>query len=260
MLNNNWCFDYYKEGTQELMYNIMDYIVCVSGYCAQQFHVAFPNIKQSKILICNNVLDFHELDKIKKHEPNQLDLENGTIRICFVGRLTQEKHPDIAIAAINYLINHGFNAKLDILGEGYMYGELNRLIQCHNLTSHVQLLGYHPKPYQIIADHDILISISDIEGAPLNIAEAYYLGIPILSSHSGGSDDFASRFGGLTYTDISYLELAKNIKNLFANHGRQYYMLKSQINYENLRAQFGTDALLTLFDGWLTKIQSDQID
>lgn len=253
MLNNNWCQDYYKDGTQEDMYNIMDYIICVNDYCARQFHYAFPSV-QTKVLICNNVLDFTLLDKTKKHEPNIYKLNKGTISLCFVGRLTKEKHPEIAILAVKHLIHHGYTVHLDVIGEGYLYDKLNDLIKHNNLESNVKLLGYQSEPYEIIAACDLLISVSDIEGGPLNIAEAYYLGVPIVSSHSGGSDDFERSFGGLVYTEISPILLSKSIESLFANNAQLYLQLRYQLCYEKIKMNYGEKTLISLFNNWRREI------
>lgn len=255
MLNNNWCQDYYKEGMQEQMYNIMDYIVCVNDYCVRQFHCAFPNV-QTKVLVCNNVLDFTLLDKKKKHEPNIYELNKGIIRLCFVGRLTKEKHPDIAILAIKHLIHRGYTVFLNVLGEGYLYDELNDLIKSNKLENNVRLLGYYSEPYEIIAACDLLISISDIEGGPLNVAEAYYLGVPIVSSHSGGSDYFERSFGGLIYTEISPILLSKSIESLFANNARLYLQLRSQLCYEKIKKEYGEKTLISFFYNLKQEISS----
>ncbi len=254
MLNNNWCQDYYKDGMQEEMYNIMDYIICINDYCARQFHYAFPNV-QTKILICNNVLDFTLLDKTKKHEPNKNELNKGIIRLCFVGRLTKEKHPDIAVQAVKHLIHRGYSVYLNVLGEGYLYDELNNIIKYNKLENNVQLLGYRSEPYEIISTCDLLISISDVEGGPLNVAEAYYLGVPIISSHSGGSDDFGGSFGGLVYTEISPITLSKSIEDIFANNAQLYLQLRSQLCYEEIKEKYGEKALVSLFNNWKQKIR-----
>lgn len=249
MLHNNWCQNYYQLGMQEIMYDTMDYIVCINKYCSQQFNFAFPNIS-NKVLVCNNILDFTELDEVTKHTANQDNLKQGIINLCFVGRLTQEKHPDVAIMAVKHLIDHGYNAYLSVLGEGYLYDNLKKLIRDHGLEKNVKLLGYHPKPYSIMATCDLLISVSDIEGGPLNIAEAYYLGVPSISSHSGGSDDFANQFGGLTYTEISPTVLANEIAALLTNNGTKYLQLKAQIHCEFIKKHYSAEALLAMFNCW----------
>lgn len=253
MLNNNWCQSYYSDGMQEGMYNIMDHIVCINDYCARQFHCAFPNI-QTEILTCNNVLDFTLLDKIQKHEPDKYKLSKGIIRLCFVGRLTKEKHPDIVILAVKFLIHRGYTVYLNIIGEGYLYDELNHLIKYNKLGNYIQLLGYCSEPYDIIASSDLLISVSDVEGGPLCVVEAYYLGVPIISSHSGGSDDFERSFGGVVYTEISPITLSKSIEDLVSNDAQQYLQLKSQLCYERIKEKYDERKLVSLFNNWKLQI------
>lgn len=244
MLNNNWCYQYYEEGMQEVMYNTMDYIVCISDFCARQFHLAFPNV-YSKTVVCNNVLDFREMNKVKKHQ-----FVNSSISLCFIGRLAHEKHPDVVIMAVKSLLIHKQTVFLSILGEGYLFDELNTLIKSNKLENNVRLLGYHARPYDMIASHDLLISMSNVEGSPLGIAEAYYLGVPIIASHSGGADDFSNRFGGVVHTEISSDALSDVIENLFAHNASLYKQLKSQINYKKVKELFGEEALISLFEHW----------
>lgn len=245
MRNNNWCRYYYKGDMQEVLYQSMHYIICVSEYCATQLCATFPSLK-SKVKICNNILDFEELDKhLVKSKIESIMLED--IKICFIGRLTQEKHPDLLIPAIKQLRDSGYSISLYMLGEGYMFQELTHLIKINNLENSIHLLGYIQNPYEILSQCHLLVSMSDVEGNPLNIAEAYYLNIPIIASHSGGSDDFRMIFGGIKHTGKSVNDLVICITELFANDWLEYKVLKSQIIPTKLRKQFGDESLISLF-------------
>lgn len=250
MLNNNWCRNYYNDGMQEFMYNAMDFIVCINEYCARQCISAFPDLK-GKVLVCNNVLDFSLLDHVKRKQNNPYN-----IKLCFAGRLVKEKHPEVAITAVKYLLDWGYAVYLNVLGDGYLYDNLCTLTMRLGIENNVQLLGYMENPYNIIAKSDLLVSVSDIEGGALNIAEAYYLGVPIVASHSGGADDFAKHFGGVLFTDISPSNLANSIAYLFKNNRVKYGHLESQIQPKKIKEHFSKNKLIATFDSWLSTLRS----
>ena len=186
MLNYNWCRDCFPPEQQEIYYCHLDYIVCINEYCKSCFDKAFPKAS-IKTIVCNNILDFKLLDATKNINKNQKD---GIHRISFVGRLIREKHPELAVYAIYLLREHGHKVVLDIIGSGYLEVALKDLVKRLNLDNYVTFHGYLTNPYHIIKQSVVLLSLSDIEGGPLTIAEAYYMGIPSIASHSGGADAF----------------------------------------------------------------------
>lgn len=84
----------------------------------------------------------------------------------------------------------------------------------------------------------------------MNIAEAYYLGIPIIATHSGGADEFQKFFGGMKFTGMSAEKIAETIEDLFINDPRSYDELKSEIKPELVKQAYGKVGLLRLFDIW----------
>lgn len=243
--NNNWCESYYRLWNQEELYGRLDYIVCVNDFCREQFVKTFPALG-NKLLVCNNVLDFSALDKAKLERAQKHDASE--FNICFVGRLVSEKNPQLVVYAMNELKTHNSNVHLSIIGEGYLSDDISDYIRKNDLESRISLYGYVSNPYSLMADCDLLISMSDVEGGPLALAEAYYMNIPALASHSGGSDDFARKYGGIKFVEKDVRSLTEAIDNLLSDNFRDYSLLKNEINPNLILHDYSPNSVIELLE------------
>jgi len=102
-------------------------------------------------------------------------ITNTASRIYFIGRLTQQKRPDIAIEVA---LRTGL--PLQIFGTG----ELEMLLKnsVARLDVHVKFLGFVPNPWENYNYGDILVIPSAFEGDGLVVLEALAHGVPFLLS------------------------------------------------------------------------------
>lgn len=240
---NNWCKNLFPAGHQEPIYNMLDKIVCINEYCETMFRKAFPSLTE-KTCVCNNILDFGMLDQSRQASI----VQSSRFSICFVGRLTVEKHPDVAVQSIIDLINIGYEISLDVLGSGYLYNKLLTMIKECNMEEYIKLLGYVNNPYPIINHSDVHLSLSDVEGGPLTIAEAYYLGVPSISTHSGGSDCFGNNYGGVLFVEKNYSSVKEGLIQIIENKNNILTRLKAEIEPNRIRTDFGPSALFDLIE------------
>jgi len=94
-------------------------------------------------------------------------------RLLFIGRLSPEKHPQVAIEIATKL-----GLELEIVGEGALIQQLKELssqLKCSS-TFH----GYLSNPWQIYEKGDLLIVPSIFEGDGLVILEAMQRSVPML--------------------------------------------------------------------------------
>jgi glycogen synthase len=118
---------------------------------------------------------------------------NGIKRLLFVGRITLEKAPDVAINAINILrTEHGLgDIQLDIVGQGpkeYM-SSLKDLINNLKLEKNVNFLGWleHSSVLELYSDYDALLFPSRwVEPLGGTVLEAMARGLPVIASRRGG--------------------------------------------------------------------------
>lgn len=249
MFYNNWCPHYYSDWSQLDSYNCLSQIICINEFCKSQFCHAFP-LLADKVDVCNNILDFYHLDTARKHKKTRTDC---LFRLCFVGRLTLEKHPEIAVMAVAELRERNYNVTLDLIGEGYLFDDLKMLIVRYGLEDFIRLHGYLTNPYPVIADSDLLLSLSEREGGPLVIPEAYYLGIPSIATHSGGADAFNDEYGGVVMIENSIHELVDIIVRYIDNVNKFRDKLLSQLQPYRILQDFSEKQLLNLVEHWSMK-------
>lgn len=94
----------------------------------------------------------------------------------FVGRLSAEKQPELAIHAFS---KSGLNGRMAIVGDGDLREDLEQLAQTLNIANRIDFLGWQVNPALYIKQSKTLILSSKTEGSPLIIAESVLLGIPV---------------------------------------------------------------------------------
>jgi glycosyltransferase involved in cell wall biosynthesis len=112
---------------------------------------------------------------------------NKKLQFLFVGALTQSKQPILSVKAVEELIQQGFEAELNIYGNGVEYEHLKTYIEKNNLQEHVVLHGNQEKSVvkSAFQKAHFLIFLSKSEGWPKVVAEAMFWGcIPIASKVS----------------------------------------------------------------------------
>jgi glycosyltransferase involved in cell wall biosynthesis len=112
--------------------------------------------------------------------------------IAFVGRVEEEKGPDVAYRALAELRDrHGIRAKLSLAGtvEPQMGAELERLAAELGIAEQVELLGRLDKPAVaglLARSHALLVPSTWEEPFGLVLLEGALARIPVVASRSGG--------------------------------------------------------------------------
>lgn len=114
----------------------------------------------------------------------QGNLSEGKPRIALVGRLSEEKRPEIFCECAKKLHDHfDFN----VWGNGHMEQELKE-----KYAGYVTFRGYESSAERIYGQTDILMVTSLFENCPMVILEARSYGIPALSVNVGGISEILS--------------------------------------------------------------------
>lgn len=126
---------------------------------------------------------YRESDKIPV-QPRRLA---GTLRFVFVGTLSAGKRPVYAIRLVEKLRDSGYDAALDLYGNGLEMDRLKRYIADNNLSGFVRLMGNQSQEIvrnAYIESHFAILP-SKSEGWPKAVAEAMFWGcLPIATKVS----------------------------------------------------------------------------
>lgn len=109
-------------------------------------------------------------------------------RLLYVGRLSEQKGPLLLVAAAAALRNRGVSFELVLVGDGPLRGEVEDLIERHQLQDHVKLVGWASGDAVAswLDRSSALVLPSLAEGLPVVIMEALAAGRPVLSTYIAG--------------------------------------------------------------------------
>lgn len=152
---------------------------------------------------------------------------NSKIRILWVARFLDWKHPETPIEMAEALQNKGYDFEINMYGSGPEYDKTSSMINNFGLSENVKLCGIKPND-EILREmrmHDIFLFTSDRHegwGAVLN--EAMSSGCAVVASNEIGSVPFLIKdgFNGLIYKSEDIEDLTDKIERLISNRGLCY--------------------------------------
>lgn len=131
--------------------------------------------------------------------------------LLWIGRLTREKNPQLALEALARVRKAGQEVHLTILGEGPLMANLR--VRAHELgiSSVVQFAGWQdPAPY--LSNAELLLVTSDYEGYGMALVEALAAGVPVVSTDVGVAREAGARIVSGDYGDelLAWLQGPRN--------------------------------------------------
>lgn len=172
----------------------------------------------------------------------------GSILWC--ARMIDWKHPEVPILIAERLKNSGFSFRLNMIGCGPMQQQLEEMIKCKGLESHVFLLG-SMSPQHVRSEmekSEVFLFTSDRNegwGAVLN--EAMNSACAVVASHAIGSVPFLinDKENGLIYKDGSIDEIYRHVVCLLTAPAlrrsiseKAYFTIVNEWNAKNAAHRF----------------------
>ncbi len=166
---------------------------------------------------------------------------NSKIRILWVARFLDWKHPETPIEMAEVLQNKGYDFEINMYGSGPEYDKTASMINNFGLSENVKLCGNKPND-EILREmrmHDIFLFTSDRHegwGAVLN--EAMSSGCAVVASNEIGAVPFLIEDGvnGLIYKSGNIDDLSNKVERI--------------LNDRNLCRILGKNAMKTMHEIW----------
>lgn len=118
--------------------------------------------------------------------PWRSDLQAGAPKLVMVARMAAPKRPDVLMAALALLAQHGLRPVTRFLGGGPD-------LAAHRLAAvdwpHIEFQGDVDKVAERLAQHQIFVLLSDHEGLPISILEAMRAGMAIVATRLPGIEE-----------------------------------------------------------------------
>ena len=221
LLRKHWSLDFFRdEGEEWSIYGKMDTIVFVSWDAKRSFLKMYPTIDQGRCVVQYNLIDGKNILR----QIGAIHVEKKKFTICMVGRLNRQKRYDRAIEVARRLKADGLDFELWILGEGELRNTIESQIKSSGREETVLLKGFVNPPYPYVSPSVLVLCTSESEGLPLVIAEAFWMGVPVVSTNVTGPSELLgdSEYGLLTGEDIDSI----------------YHVVKSVMTDEQLRKHY----------------------
>jgi glycosyltransferase involved in cell wall biosynthesis len=188
-----------------------DFVACASWFGRAQAMRMTPSEHWNKMLIVRCGLLLEDL-------PVRASQAAGTRLLC-VGRLSPEKGIVGLLTAIHMLRRRDVPVLLDVVGDGPDRSNIERAIASLQLQDCVRLRGQltETETLQAIAQADLFVLPSFMEGLPVVLMEAMAIGVPVIAPRVAGIPELVEDgSGGLLFHPSNWADLADQIERMLA--------------------------------------------
>ena len=141
-----------------------------------------------------------------------------------IGGFTHEKNHFRLIEIFQKALNLGVGGHFQLVGDGPLMHEIERMVREKNLQSQISFQGAVPAPWHSVSIPTVLLLPSLIEGIPAVISEALCLGIPIISYGVGGIQELKKEFPSLILInpndDGGFIEAMNSVYSNYEEYSR----------------------------------------
>jgi colanic acid/amylovoran biosynthesis glycosyltransferase len=156
------------------------FIACISNFCKSQVMLHSDEKDWYKLQVVHCGIDLTKFS----------NAGNRTARPTFlyVGRLAAEKGLPILLQAVALLASHGYDFRLDLVGDGPDRASLDQLASRLCISDKVRFLGYADQGGVLkhLQNSDFFVLPSFAEGVPVSLMEAMACGVPTIATYVGG--------------------------------------------------------------------------
>ncbi len=114
------------------------------------------------------------------------DQKSGKPAVLYIGSLVPKKNPLALLEGFRLTAERVPDARFDIIGNGYLKGQMKRFICRHALESRIRMLPGRPDIRHHLRRAWIFAMASNREGSPNVILEAMAAGLPVVATRVGG--------------------------------------------------------------------------
>ena len=136
----------------------------------------------------------------------ELGLNDDAIYCAFIGRITQIKRPDRFLDAVAEIKSRGIDLHFIVAGAGDLLQYCQDRVKAENLP--VTFLGWREDIEVVLAAADFVLLTSDNEGTPLSLIQAGMVGIPVVATNVGSTNEIVVNGETGLLTDLSFKELS----------------------------------------------------
>ena len=171
-------------------------------------------VSSNKLSVLYNslIIDRYRPDANDQDFRKELGVEENTLLVANIGRLSPEKgQADFILAAKNVLETHQ-NTKFLLIGVGPEQERLENLANDNGIRDAVIFTGYRNNMISIYNSLDLVVQSSHTEGMPNVVLEASLMEVPVIATKVGGTSEIINDYeSGVLIAAGSHEIIAKKI-------------------------------------------------
>jgi len=166
-----------------------------------------------------------------------LGLKDDVIYCAFIGRITQIKRPDRFLDVVAEIKARGIDLHFIVAGAGDLLQYCQDRALAENLP--ITFLGWREDIEVVLAAADFVLLTSDNEGTPLSLIQAGMVGIPVVATNVGSTNEIVVNGQTGLLTDLSVSQLADAVVKVATDSalrakmgaaGKEYTMARYGVN------------------------------
>jgi len=142
----------------------------------------------------------------------ELSLNDDAIYCAFIGRITQIKRPDRFLDVVSEIKSRGIDLHFIVAGAGELLEYCQDRAATENLP--VTFLGWREDIEIVLAAADFVLLTSDNEGTPLSLIQAGMVGIPVVATNVGSTNEIVVKGETGLLTDLTVKQLADAVSKV----------------------------------------------
>ena len=170
----------------------------------------------------------------------ELGLDQNQIYCAFIGRITQIKRPDRFLDIVAKVKDSGVKVHFIVAGAGEKLQYCEERVDAENLP--VTFLGWREDIEVVLAAADFVILTSDNEGTPLSLIQAGMVGLPVVATNVGSTNEIVVDGETGFLTDLSVSRLADAVVKMATNNDLRAKM--GAAGKEYTMARYGVERLV----------------
>lgn len=236
---HGWAFNMYCKKSQKILYILIEKIAalfCQKIICISQAErksaINLRICPEEKLQVIFNGIDIAECKK-QEHvlTKTALNIPENAFVIGMVGRVCNQKAPDVFIKAAKMIKKHIDNAYFIIVGEGELSNFIIDYAEKNDFKDSLLITGWIDNPMDYIEIFDIAMLLSRWEGFGLVLPEYMIASKPIIASKVDAIPDIITHyFNGLLVEVDNINDVYKATLELYHNNELCNYLINNAIN------------------------------
>lgn len=163
------------------LYKRADAVIANSRGVADDI-IALTGLLRSKVSVIYNPTDVAEIRAKASGVPDHPWLSDKSLPVVFtIGRLRKQKNLTLLVRAFAR-VHKELPSRLVIVGEGREEAALRQLAAELGCADDVALVGFKDNPYALMAQADVFVLSSILEGLPNALIDALVCGVPAIAA------------------------------------------------------------------------------